>query len=186
MANVELAKAYVTIVPSMEGAQQSITDSLTDAGESAGTRAGNATGVNFSRALGIAAAAGSAAISAAATGISYLTREAVSSYADYEQLTGGIETLYGDAADQMMQFAAEAATSTGQSMNEFMESAIATSAAMITSVEGDQQRAAELTNLAMIDMSDNANKLGTDMEAVQNAYRGFSRGNFTINLMSVA
>ena len=180
MANIELAKAYVTIVPSMQGAQQTITEELTGASSSAGTQAGQAAGGSFSRALGVAAQVGVAAVSAAATGVAALTTQAVEAYADYEQLTGGIETLYGEASAQMMQYASEAAMSTGQSMNEFMESAISTSAAMITACEGDQARAAELTNQAMIDMADNANKLGTDMEAIQNAYRGFSRGNFTM------
>ena len=179
MAN-EVARAYVLIVPSMEGAQQAITDGLTSAGSSAGTAAGRTAGSTFGRALSVAAGAATAAVGAAAAGITVLTTQAVNSYADYEQLTGGIETLYGDAASQMMQYAADAATSTGQSMNAFMETAIGSSAAMISSLGGDQQRAAELTNQAIIDMADNANKLGTDMEMIQNAYTGFSRGNFTM------
>lgn len=176
----EVARAWVTIVPSMEGSRQIITEELGGAADEAGGVAGSRAGAAFSGALGMAARAGAVAVSAAATGIAAITTQAVNSYSDYEQLTGGIETLYGDASAQMMQYASEAATSTGQSMNDFMESAIATSAAMISSVEGDQARAAELTNMSMIDMADNANKLGTDMEAIQNAYRGFSRGNFTM------
>lgn len=177
---MELARAYITIVPSMEGSRQTITEELGGAADEAGSAAGSRAGSAFSGALGAAARVGAAAVSAAATGVAALTTQAVNAYSDYEQLTGGIETLYGDASAQMMQYAAEAATSTGQSMNEFMESAISTSAAMIAAVEGDQARAAELTNQSMIDMADNANKLGTDMEAIQNAYRGFSRGNFTM------
>lgn len=132
------------------------------------------------RGLGALGAASGAALGAAATGVVNLTRQSVDAFANYEQLAGGIETLYGDAASSMMDFASQAATTTGQSMNDFMDAAIATSAAMISSVEGDQARAAELTNQSMIDMADNANKLGTDMESIQNAYRGFSRGNFTM------
>ena len=179
MAN-EVARAYVLIVPSMEGAQQTISQGLTGAGEEAGRSAGSRAGSAFSGALGAAARVGAAAVGAAAAGISALTTQAVNSYADYEQLTGGIETLYGDAASQMMQYAADAATSTGQSMNAFMDAAIGSSAAMISSLGGDQQRAAELTNQAMIDMADNANKLGTDMETIQASYANFSRGNFTM------
>jgi phage-related protein len=164
----------------MEGARGAISDELNGAGEEAGRSAGSRAGSAFSGALGAAARVGAAAVGAAAAGVSALTTQAVNSYADYEQLTGGIETLYGDAASQMMQYAADAATSTGQSMNEFMDAAIGSSAAMISSLGGDQQRAAELTNQAMIDMADNANKLGTDMEMIQNAYTGFSRGNFTM------
>lgn len=176
----ELARAYITIVPSMQGARDTIEQELGGAGEEAGRSAGSRAGGAFSSALGTAARVGAAAVTAAAGAATALTTQVVDAYSNYEQLTGGIETLYGDASAQMMQFASEAATSTGQSMNEFMESAIATSAAMITAVEGDQARAAELTNMSMIDMADNANKLGTDMESIQNAYRGFSRGNFTM------
>ena len=178
--NIELARAYVTIVPSMQGARETITEELGGAAESAGGSAGSRAGSAMVGALGVAARAGAAAVSAVATGVGAITTQAVNAYAEYEQLTGGIETLYGDASATMMQYAQEAATATGQDMNSYMESAIATSAAMISAVEGDQARAAELTNMSMIDMADNANKLGTDMEAVQNAYRGFSRGNFTM------
>lgn len=179
MAN-EVARAYVLIVPSMEGARGAISDELNGAGEEAGRSAGSRAGSAFSGALGAAARVGAAAVSAAATGIGVLVGQSTQAYSQYEQLTGGIETLYGDAASQMMQYAEEAATTTGQSMNAFMETAIGSSAAMISSLGGDQQRAAELTNQAMIDMADNANKLGTDMEMIQNAYTGFSRGNFTM------
>lgn len=178
--NIELARAYVTIVPSMQGARETITEELGGAAESAGGSAGSRAGSAMVGALGVAARAGAAAVSVVATGVGAITTQAVNAYAEYEQLTGGIETLYGDASATMMQYAQEAATATGQDMNSYMESAIATSAAMISAVEGDQARAAELTNMSMIDMADNANKLGTDMEAVQNAYRGFSRGNFTM------
>ena len=179
MAN-EIARAYVLIVPSMEGARETISNELGAASESAGSSAGSRAGSAFAGALGTAARVGAAAISAVATGVGAITTQAVNAYSEFEQLTGGIETLYGEASDQMMQYAQEAAMATGQDMNSYMESAIATSAAMISAVEGDQARAAELTNMSMIDMADNANKLGTDMEAIQNAYRGFSRGNFTM------
>ena len=179
MAN-EVARAYVLIVPSMEGARGAISDELNGAGEEAGRTAGSRAGSAFTGALGVAARAGAVAVSAVATGVGAITTQAVNAYADFEQLSGGIETLYGDASDQMMQYAQEAAQATGQDMNSYMESAISTSAAMISAVEGDQARAAELTNQAMIDMADNANKLGTNMESIQDAYRGFSRGNFTM------
>lgn len=130
--------------------------------------------------LGTTAKVTTAAITAGATAVGTMATMATKSYADYEQLVGGIETLYGDAAGTMMQFAEQAYKTTGQSANEFMDAAISTSAAMISSVEGDQAKAAELTNMAMVDMADNANKLGTDMEAIQNAYKGFSKQNFTM------
>lgn len=176
----EVARAYVLIVPSMEGARGAISEELNGAGEEAGRSAGTRAGSAFTGALGTAARVGAAAVSAVATGVGAITTQAVNAYSEFEQLTGGIETLYGDASAQMMEYAQSAAMTTGQDMNTFMESAISTSAAMISAVEGDQARAAELTNMSMIDMADNANKLGTDMEAIQNAYRGFSRGNFTM------
>ena len=157
-----------------------ISDELNGAGEEAGRSAGSRAGSAFTGALGVAARAGAVAVSAVATGVGAITTQAVSAYADFEQLSGGIETLYGESSAQMMQYAQEAAQATGQDMNSYMESAISTSAAMISAVEGDQARAAELTNQAMIDMADNANKLGTNMESIQDAYRGFSRGNFTM------
>lgn len=123
--------------------------------------------------VGAAAAAGTAAVGG-------LVKSAVSAYGEYEQLMGGIETLFGESADEMMKNAKNAFKTAGMSANEYMNTAIESSAAMIKAVEGDTKRAAELTNQAIIDMSDNVNKMGTTMEAVQNAYRGFSRGNFTM------
>lgn len=134
----------------------------------------------FGKVMGGMLKVSAVALGTAATGVGLLTKQSVQAYGDFEQLTGGIETLYGDASDEMMKFAEQAFMTTGQSQNQFMEAAIATSAAMINSLEGDQQKAAELTNLSMMDMADNVNKMGTSMEAVQNAYRGFSRGNFTM------
>ena len=92
-------------------------------------------GGGIARGLGALGAASGAALGAAATGVVNLTRQSVNAFANYEQLAGGIETLYGDAASSMMEFASQAATTTGQSMNDFMDAAIATSAAMISSVE---------------------------------------------------
>lgn len=116
-----------------------------------------------------------------------MTKQATSAYAEYQQLAGGIETLYKDSAAKMMQYADAAYTTAGQSVNDYMNTAIQGSAAMISALGGDTDLAAEKMNQSIIDMSDNVNKMGTTMEAVQNAYRGFSRGNFTINsLMSVA
>lgn len=131
---------------------------------------------------GLAAAAkiGTAAVSAAAVAVTGLTKAAIEQYAEYEQLTGGIETLYKDSAGTMLQYANEAFKTAGMSANEYMTTAIESSAAMINSLGGDTAKAAEMTNMAIIDMSDNVNKMGTTMEAVQNAYRGFSRGNFTM------
>lgn len=131
---------------------------------------------------GIATAAkvGAAAVTAAATAVGAVTTQAVKAYGEYEQLAGGIETLYKASSHQMMSYANQAYKTAGLSVNEYMETAIQSSAAMISSLGGDTAKAAKLTDMAIIDMADNVNKMGTTMESVQNAYRGFSRGNFTM------
>lgn len=144
-------------------------------------------GSKVGKVFGAVAKVSVAAFSAAATGIGLLTKKSVESYADYEQLVGGVETLYGDFASTVMGYAQGAFMTAGKSVNDYMETAIKSSAAMINSLGGDQAKAAELTNMAITDMADNVNKMGTSMEMVENAYTGFSRGNFTINnLMSAA
>lgn len=124
--------------------------------------------------------AGIAATTAVATGIGAITKAAVSSYGEYEQLVGGVETLFGDAAGKVLADSQEAFKTAGMSMNEYMETSIQSAASLINSLGGDQAKAAELMNMSITDMADNVNKMGTTMEAVQNAYRGFSRGNFTM------
>lgn len=134
-------------------------------------------------AKGIAAGVGKAAIGAVAAGtaaVTGLVKTATDAYGDFEQLTGGIETLFGDAAATVMGNAENAFKTSGMSMNDYMETSIQSAAAMINSLEGDQAKAAELMDMSITDMSDNVNKMGTTMESVQNAYRGFSRGNFSM------
>lgn len=134
-------------------------------------------------AKGIAAGVGTAAAGAVAMGTAAvvdLVKTAASAYGDFEQLSGGIETLFGSNADLVMQNAEKAFKTAGMSMNDYMETTIESAAAMINSLDGDQAEAARLMDMSITDMSDNVNKMGTDMEAVQNAYRGFSRGNFTM------
>ena len=130
--------------------------------------------------LATAAKVGVAAVSAATVAVAGLTKSAIDNYSEYEQLVGGIDTLFKKDAQEMVQYANQAFKTAGMSVNDYMSTAIESSAAMINSLNGDTKQAAELTNMAIIDMSDNVNKMGTTMEAVQNAYRGFSRGNFTM------
>ena len=118
---------------------------------------------------------------AAATGaVTALGKQAVESYADFEQLAGGVETLFGDSAGIVMNNAAKAFETAGMSANQYMETATASAAAMVSSLAGDTKRAAELTDMAVVDMSDNINKMGSTAESVQNAYAGFAKGNFTM------
>ena len=113
-------------------------------------------------------------------------KQAIESYASYEQLTGGMDTLFKSSSGKMKQYAAEAYKTAGMSANEYMETATSFAATLITSVGGDTEKAAEQANKAIIQMSDNANKMGTSLESIQDAYRGFAKENYTINLMSAA
>lgn len=107
-------------------------------------------------------------------------KQAVEAYANYEQLAGGVETLFGDSAQKVLNDANQAFKTAGMSMNEYMETSIQSAASLISSLGGDQAKAAAMMNISITDMADNVNKMGTTMEGVQNAYRGFSRGNFTM------
>ena len=121
-----------------------------------------------------------AALGAAAAGVTALVKQSVSAYAEYEQLVGGIETLFGNSAKKVLENANKAFATAGMSANEYMETSIQGAAALINSLGGDTEKAAELMDISIQDMSDNVNKMGTTMESIQNAYRGFSRGNFTM------
>ena len=131
---------------------------------------------------GLAAAAkvGAAAIGAAYTGIAALTKSSIDGYAEYEQLVGGVETLFKQSADVVQQYAANAYKTAGMSANEYMETVTSFSASLLQSLDGDTAAAAEKANLAITDMSDNANKMGTSMEMIQNAYNGFAKQNYTM------
>ena len=107
-------------------------------------------------------------------------KQALASYANYEQLTGGIETMFGNSADTMKAYASDAYKTAQISANDYMETATSFSASLISSLGGDTQQAAEYANRAIIDMSDNANKMGTSMQDIQNAYQGFAKGNYTM------
>ena len=134
---------------------------------------------------GIATAAkiGTAAVGAASAGITALTTAAVNNYAEYEQLVGGVETLFKKSADVVQQYAANAYKTAGMSANEYMETVTSFSASLLQSLDGDTNAAAEKANLAITDMSDNANKMGTSMESIQNAYQGFAKQNYTIEFI---
>ena len=123
---------------------------------------------------------GGVALGAAATGVGALTKSAIDSYGEFEQLAGGVEKLFGDASDTIMQYAIGAYKTSGLSANEYMQQATSFSASLINSLGGDTQKAAELADVAMRSMSDNWNTFGTDVSAVQNAYAGFAKQNYTM------
>ncbi|MBP3797308.1 MAG: hypothetical protein J6I46_05970 [Ruminococcus sp.] len=273
-----LAKAYVQILPSMKGFKDKLEEGLGGSGAAAGKSSGASFGGAFASAAGTAIKASAAAITAGVAGVSALTKSAVDAYADFEQLSGGVETLFKDSAETVQKYAADAYSTAGLTANEYMETVTSFSASLIQSTgRGAQQDlnelsgaldaelldhkraledqydevkrawderiklakengsenvellklqkdeelkalkranedelaelklanedklaeaeaannasettaeslalAAELADQAIIDMSDNANKMGTSMEAIQNAYQGFAKQNYTM------
>ena len=137
-------------------------------------------GKELKNSLAVAGKAAVAGVAAGSVAYAKLSKDALSGYADYEQYVGGIETLYGENADMMLKYADEAYMATGQSANEYLNNVIGFSASMMQGLKGDTEAAAERSNMAMVDMADNANKMGTSMESLQNAYKGFAKGNFTM------
>lgn len=121
-----------------------------------------------------------AGIGVATTAVTALSKVALDSYADYEQLVGGVETLFKTSADVVKGYADEAYKTAGMSANEYMETVTSFSASLLQGLGGDTAAAAEVANQAIVDMSDNANKMGTDMSMIQNAYQGFAKQNYTM------
>lgn len=144
--------------------------------------AGKASGVGQALLKGIGTFAkwGAAAATAAATATAALVKSAVTAYSDYEQLVGGVETLFKDSASEVQKYAANAYQTAGLSANEYMETVTGFSASLLQSLDGDTKAAAEKANVAITDMSDNANNMGTSMESIQNAYQGFAKQNYTM------
>lgn len=121
-----------------------------------------------------------AGIGVATTAVTALSKVALDSYADYEQLVGGVETLFKTSADVVKGYADEAYKTAGMSANEYMETVTSFSASLLQGLGGDTAKAAQVANKAIVDMSDNANKMGTDMSMIQNAYQGFAKQNYTM------
>lgn len=129
---------------------------------------------------------GAVAVTAAATGVAALAKMGIEGYSEYEQLVGGVETLFKTSQNVVMKYAENAYKTAGMSANEYMSTVTSFSASLIQSLGGDTAKAAEIGDMAITDMSDNANKMGTSMEMIQNAYNGFAKQNYTINLLSAA
>lgn len=164
----ELAKYYVQIVPSAKGISGGIKEAL--GGDAEADNAGKSAGNSFISGL-------KKVFATAAVG--KVLKDTIMAGADLEQSFGGLDTIYGNASESMKQFAVEAAAS-GISMNTYAEQAVSMGAALKNSLGNDTAKAAEKANLAIMDMADNAAKMGTDVESLQNAYTGFSRGNYTM------
>lgn len=130
--------------------------------------------------LATAAKVGTAALKVAATGVEALTKASIDQYAEYEQLVGGVDTLFKAASDKVQEYAANAYKTAGMSANEYMDTVTSFSASLLQSLGGDTEKAAQKADQAITDMADNANKMGTGMEMIQNAYQGFAKQNYTM------
>lgn len=170
MANT-IGTAYVRIMPTATGVQGQISKALGPGAESAGASAGKLSGGALVKSMaGVLAAAGAGK----------LISNSLFAGADLQQSIGGIETLYKGASDKMMKYANQAYMTSGVSANEYMQQVTSYSAGLISSMGGDVDAAADVANMAMIDMADNANKMGTPIENIQNAYQGFAKQNYTM------
>ena len=167
----QLGKAYVQIIPSAKGISGMIQKEIGGEVASAGTFAGESLGSNI---------VGTFKKIVAAAGVGKAFSAALSEGAALQQSLGGVETLFKDSADKVKGFANEAYKTTGLSANAYMENVTGFSASLLQSLGGDTNKAAETANMAMIDMSDNANKMGTSMESIQLAYQGFAKQNYTM------
>lgn len=168
---IELAKAYVQIVPSAEGIQGKITEALGGEPAAAGDAAGQSLGAQL---------VGTLKKVIAAAGIGKIISESINLGGALQQSLGGVETLFKDSADTVKAYAAQAYKTVGLSTNDYMEQTTSFAASLLSSVSQDTQAAADLANMAMVDMADNSNKMGTSMQDIQNAYQGFAKQNYTM------
>jgi len=153
-------------------------DEIEDAGDSAQKSENKFKGLGTAlKSVGVAMGAVVVAAGAAAV---KLGKEVISAYSDYEQLVGGVDTLFQESSGKLQQYAANAYKTAGLSANEYIENVTGFSASLISSLGGDTEKAVEYADMAITDMSDNANKMGTDMSAIQNAYQGFAKQNYTM------
>ena len=167
----ELGQAYVQIMPSAKGISGMIQKQIEPESKSAGASAGISLGKSM-----IAAVTGVIA----AAGIGKMFAASISEGAALQQSLGGVETLFKDSADTVQNYANQAYRTAGVSANKYMENVTSFSASLISSLGGDTAKAAELANTAMVDMSDNANKMGTDMESITQTYQSLARGNYAM------
>lgn len=189
-----VGSAYVSLMPSMDGFASKIGKEFGSQGNAAGKAFGDSMTVGIdggakkssgiltglgtvAKGVATAAVAGFTALTVAVTAIG---GAALSAYADYEQLVGGVDTLFGSASQTLQGYAAEAYKTCGMSANQYMTQATSFAASLVSSCSGDVAKAADYANMAMGDMSDNVNKMGSDMTDVQNAYQGFAKQNYTM------
>lgn len=175
---MELFKLFATLAIRNKEANDAL-DETSDKAEGAKGKFANAfekmgtAAVKFGKVVATGVIAGAGAVAA-------ITKQAVEAYADYEQLVGGVETLFGKSADIVMNYANNAYKTAGMSANEYMETVTGFSASLLQSLDNDTEKAAQKADVAITDMSDNANKMGSSMESIQNAYQGFAKQNYTM------
>ncbi|MBW3077686.1 phage tail protein [Bifidobacterium simiiventris] len=190
-AGTEVAKAFVTILPAMPGIQGKISSAFIPAAASVGDKAGSTLGSKLSTGLsgamgaagkilkGVGVAALGAATAAGGT-VTMIGKNALDAYATWEQAVGGVDTLFKGASGTVQKYAADAYKTAGVSANEYMNQVTSFSASLISSLGGDVNKAADMGNMALTDMSDNANKMGTDLGSIQQTYQSMARGNYAM------
>lgn len=168
---IELGKAYVQIVPSAQGIKSALTEMFDEETDGLGEQTGQSIGQKL---------VGTLKKVIAAAGIGKIISESINLGGALQQSLGGVETLFKDSADTVKAYAAQAYKTVGLSANDYMEQTTSFAASLLSSVSQDTQAAADLANMAMVDMADNSNKMGTSMQDIQNAYQGFAKQNYTM------
>ena len=168
---IELGKAYVQIVPSAQGIKSALTEMFDEETDGLGEQTGQSIGQEL---------IGTLKKVIAAAGIGKIISDSINMGGALQQSLGGVETLFKDSADTVKEYAAQAYRTVGLSANDYMEQTTSFAASLLSSVSQDTNAAAQLANMAMVDMADNANKMGTDMQDIQNAYQGFAKQNYTM------
>lgn len=168
---IELGKAYVQIVPSAQGIKSALTEMFDEETDGLGEQTGQSIGQEL---------IGTLKKVIVAAGIGKIISDSINMGGALQQSLGGVETLFKDSADTVKEYAAQAYRTVGLSANNYMEQTTSFAASLLSSVSQDTDAAAQLANMAMVDMADNANKMGTDMQDIQNAYQGFAKQNYTM------
>ena len=177
---IELAKAYVQIVPSTQGLGDAITREFDSAGSKAGESGGTKAGGAFSQALGTAAKAAGAITTAAATAVGAIAKSAVESFSEYEQLVGGAELMFGDAYDSVAERAANAYATVQMSQNDYLQQVNGFATGLKTALDGNEQAAADLADRIVTAEADIVAATGASQESIQNAFNGIMKNNFTM------
>lgn len=175
---MDLFKLLGTIAINNTSAKQAL-DETSEKGKETQGKLSKAFGAIGKGALAVGKTIG-VGMMAGATAVAGLVTKSVQSYAEYEQLVGGVDTLFKESSAKVQAYAMNAYETAGMSANEYMNTVTSFSASLLQSLGGDTEAAAEKANVAITDMSDNANKMGTSMEMIQNAYQGFAKQNYTM------